>query len=69
MTLGAGVLFGLVRFNCRRRLRRPRRLADRRLLREHARVGLLGSGAVLAEGRFEPTRGTGGIPVETRIPV
>ena len=66
MTLGAGVLFGLVRFSGDRRLRRPAAWLIVAYFASTLALGLLRGGAVLARGPLRADPGTGGIPVETR---
>jgi hypothetical protein len=69
MTLGGGVLFGLVRFSGDVDFDGAAGWLIVAYFASTLASGCYGAAVCWREGRFGPTQGTGGIPVETRIPV
>jgi hypothetical protein len=67
MTLGAAVLFGMARFSGDVDYGGASAYLIGAYFASTLASGCYGAWLSLREGRFEPTRGVGGIPVETRV--
>jgi hypothetical protein len=68
LTLGAAVLFGLARFEGHVEFDDPVAYAIVAYFASTLLSGAYGALLCWREGRFAPTEGAGGIPVETRVP-